>query len=350
MSKIPKSETAEKNPLEELAVVYVLYFDEAQGHIPLLIFPDDSFKDDKNYMRPIRYHPIWFLGIDEQEALDHIDLEFKGYTFFGKKFLTKSKRKKRRAGLEEETPETIVIIVSLPNKLEIFGDNLIREITEKIKKNFEDKLFQIIESEILHSAIIKSPQIKKVIEEGSLEKAKLRELIEDINNHFFTDIIKQSDTRSIKMQKAIAYLALKGIDVAHIDTKDYKDSFSSIQLFDPSSISEPRYIKRGVFSIIKAEITDDSEEIEILVRNNNKNEMNNINIKITHVKEYFEKEVMNQHIDIWFPKEALLFISPIIPHINEYLFFIIEEKSGERLLSQRIDLNVLKKSKIKSIR
>ena len=350
MSKTPKSLNSEKNPLEELAVVYVLYFDEAQGHIPLLIFPDDNFKDDKNYMRPIRYHPIWFLGIDEQEALDHIDLEFKGYTFFGKKFLTKSKRKKRRAGLEEETPETIVIIVSLPNNLEIFGDNLIREITEKIKKNFEDKLFKIIESEILQSYIIKSPHIKKAIEEGNLEKAKLRDLIEDINNRFFSDIIKQSDTKSIKMQKAIAYLALKGIDVAHIDTKDYKDSFSSIQLFDPLSISEPRYIKRGIFSIIKAEFTDDSEEIEILVRNNNENEMNNLNIKITHVKEYFEKEVMNQHIDIWFPKEELLFISPIIPHINEYLFFIIEEKSNERLLSQRIDLNVLKESKLKSIR
>jgi len=152
------------------------------------------------------------------------------------------------------------------------------------------------------------------------------------------------------MQKAIAYLALKGIDVAHIDTKDYKDSFSSIQLFDPSSTSEPRYIKRGAFSIIRAEITDDSEELEILVRNNNEIEMNNINIKITHVKEYFEKEVMNQLIDIWFSKEALLFISPIIPHINEYLFFIIELKSGEKLLSQKIDLNVLKKSKIKSIR
>ncbi|MHA2429666.1 MAG: hypothetical protein ACXACC_01415 [Promethearchaeota archaeon] len=350
MSKPPKSLNAEKNPLEELAVVYVLYFDEAQGHVPLLIFPDDSFKDDKNYMRPIRFHPIWFLGIDEQEALDHIDLEFKGYTFFGKKFLTKSGRKKRRAGLKEETPETIVIIVSLPTKLEIFGDNLIREITEKIKKNFENKLFLIIESEILQSTIIKTPQINKVIEEGSLEKAKLRDLIEDINDHFFTNVIKQSDTRSIKMQKAIAYLALKGIDVAHIDTKDYKDSFSSIQLFDPLSVSEPRYVKRGVFSFIKVEITEDSEEIEILVRNNNENELNDLNIKITHIKEYFEQEVMNQYIDIWFPKEELIFISPIIPLINEYLFFIVEEKSNKRLFSQRIDLNVLKKSKLKSIR
>lgn len=349
MSGIPKSLSTEKNPFEELAVVYVLYFDEARGHVPLLIYPDDRYKDDKHFMRPIRYHPIWFLGIDEQEALDHIDLEYQGYTFFGKKFLTKSKRKKRRAGLEEDTPETIVIIVSLPTNLEIFGDNLIRDLTKKIKESFDEKLFIVIESEILKSDIIKPPKIQKVIEEGNKEKEKLRELIEEITNDFFTNVIKQPDTRSLKMQKAISYLALKGIDVAHIESKDYKDSFSSIQLFDPSNVSEPRYVRRGVFSIIKAEIIEDSQEIEILVRNNIKTEKNNINVKITHIKEFFEKEVMNQHIDIWNPKEELLFISPIFPHINEYLF-IIEENNNQRLLSQRIDLEILRKSKIQNIR
>ncbi|MBA7605491.1 hypothetical protein ES703_12624 [subsurface metagenome] len=80
-------------------------------------------------MRPINYHPIWFL---ETEELDHIDLEYKGYAFFGKKFSAKSKRKKRRAGLEEETPETIVVVVSLPIELEIFGDDLIRKLTDEI--------------------------------------------------------------------------------------------------------------------------------------------------------------------------------------------------------------------------
>jgi len=349
LSGIPKSLKDEKNPFEELAVVYILYFDEARGHVPLLIYPDDRYKDDKHFMRPIRYHPIWFLGIDEQEALDHIDLEFKGYTFFGKKFLTKSKRKKRRAGLEEETPETIVVIVSLPNKLEIFGDNMIRDLTNKIKEKFDEKLFIVIESEILKSDIIKPPKIQKIIKEGNQEKEKLRELIEEITNDFFTNVIKQPDTKSLKMQKAISYLALKGIDVAHIESKDYKDSFSSIQLFDPTSASEPRYIKRGVFSIIKVEIDEDSKEIEILVRNNHKTEKNNLSIKITHIKEYFEKEVMNQNIDIWFPKEELLFISPILPHINEYLF-VIEENGKERLLSQRIDLDILRKSKVQSIR
>jgi len=350
LSEFFSSSSADKNPFEELAVVYVLYFDEARGHLPLLIYPDDRYKDDKNFMRPIKYHPIWFLSIDEQEVLDHIDLEFKGYTFFGKKFLTTSKRIKRRAGLEEDTPETIILIVSLPNNLEIFGDYLIKQLTEEIRENFESKLFEIIESEIGKDEIIKSPKIKKMIENGNIIKEELRELIHKICTNFFSSVIKESDSSSIKMQKAISYLALKGIDVGHIESEDYKDSFSSIQLFDPTSVSEPRYIKKGSFSIIKINIIEDSQEIEILVRNNKETKMNDLNLKITHVKEYFEKEVMNEHIDVWFPKEILLFISPIIPHINEYLLIIMQAQNKERLLSQRINLDLLKKIKMKNIR
>jgi len=54
------SSSSKKNPLEELAVVYVMYFDEAQGHMPLLIYPDDKYRNNKTFMRPIKYHPIWF--------------------------------------------------------------------------------------------------------------------------------------------------------------------------------------------------------------------------------------------------------------------------------------------------
>ena len=120
--------------LEELCYVYILYFDEERGHMPLLMYPDDELRKDKEFMRPIKYHPVWFLEIEESEALDHIDLEFKGYTFFGKKFLAKSEREKRRAGLDETTPETIVIIISVPNDLNIFGDELLKQLIQIIEE------------------------------------------------------------------------------------------------------------------------------------------------------------------------------------------------------------------------
>ena len=345
MFDAPKSKSSEKNPFEELAVVYVLYFDEAHGHTPLLIYPDDRYKDDKKFMRPIKYHPIWFLGVGS-DALDHVDLEYKGYTFFGKKFLSTSKRKKRRAGLEEETPETIVIILSLPNKLEIFGDDLIQELTKKIEDEYGNQLFEIIESEIARNNVIKSPKTEKIIEKGTQLKNNLEDTIDDICNRFFQNAVRESDRSSIKMQKAIAYLALKGIDISHIQSSDYKDSFSNVQLFDPNSETEVNLLQKSRFSIKQITISKNSNELEILVENNTDEEIHGIKVEITHVKEFFEKEIMTENIDTWFPKEELVFISPLFPQINEYLFFIVDKKTNERLLSKKIDLNSLKEKMV----
>jgi len=336
--------SSEKSPIEELAVVYVLYFDEAQGHMPLLIYPVETYKNDKAYMRPIKYHPIWFLSLDESDALDHIDLEFKGQTYFGKKFLTKSNREKRRAGLVEETPETIVIIVSLPNKIELFGDELIRILTLEVKDKYGDKLFEIIDSEILKEEVIKTPKIKKRIEKGESIKKELRDSIEKTTNTFFSDVIKNSDATSIRMQKAIAYLAFKGIDVSHIESKGYNGSFSSIQLFDPSKKGDVSFVDKKPFIILKINIIEDSQELEILVQNNSLHAIKGTIVRINHLKEYFEKEVMIESIDFWDAQEELVFISPIIPHIDEYILFIIDEVTNEKLLSKRIDLKLLNKT------
>ena len=337
------SKPLEKKHIEELCVVYVMYFDEARGHVPLLIYPDDRYKDNKKYMRPIKYHSIWFLPVEEQEALDHVDLEYKGFIFFGKKFLTKSKRKKRRAGLQEETPETIVIIVSLQNDIEIFGDDLIRELTLKIRENFDDTLFQIIESEIAKEEIIKTAKIKKIIENGSKVHDKLRNLIAKIITDYFSDVVKQTDIKSINQQKAISYLALKGIDVTQIFGPSGIQGFSNIKIFDPTKKNEEFNFKNQ-FKIMQINVIEDSQELEIMVKNNTEKEINNAKVNITHVKDYFEKEILNQEIDLWFPEEELLFISPIIPHINEYLFFIKNKENKENLLSKRIDLNLLDKN------
>ncbi|MHA1273047.1 MAG: hypothetical protein ACTSVV_17370 [Promethearchaeota archaeon] len=345
MAELFDREEKERNPFEELCVVYILYFDEERGHVPLLIYPSEKYKNNKKFMRPIRYHSIWFLPVEAD--LDHIDLEYKGYTFFGKKFLTKSKRKKRRAGLVEETPETIVIIVSLPNDLSIFGDELIRILTQKIREDFEDKLFQIIECEVAKESVIKTPKIKECIEKGTKIKVFLRELIEKTTKEYFNKVIKKNaDTDSIKKQKAISYLMLKGFDVSYINGGKGKDDFSSIKLFDPKEAQNELLKLKKPLSIINVNLIEDSQELEILVKNNTDNELKNVNVKITHVKEFFEKEIMNQIVDIWYPQEELLFISPIIPGINEYLFFVIEEENNKKkILSSKIDINTINKIK-----
>jgi hypothetical protein len=341
VAEIFNNDTLEKNPNEYLCVVYVLYFDEKKGQIPLLMYPDDRFRNNKQYMRPIHYHPVWFL---ETEDLDHIDLEYKGYTFFGKKFLTKSDRQKRRAGLEDQTPETIVLIVSLPIELEIFGDDLIRKLTEQIRNKFEDQFYEVIESEIARDTIIKTPKIQAIINEGTKTKVFIRELIDKVVIEYFSNVIqKKSDSPSLKTQRAISYFSLKGFDISPLSTLKQEDGFSSIEIFDPNK----KETTVGVpISVTKINLIENSQEIEITIKNNTNEELKNIFITITHVKEFFEKEVMNQEVDFWFSQEELVFVSPIIPHIEEYLVSIEKQngnKNRQKILNKRIDINLINK-------
>ena len=346
MSDLFNSGSSEKHLAEDFCVVYILYFDEEKGHVPLLIYPDDQYKDDKRFMRPIKYHSVWFLDVEEEAALDHIGLEFKGHTFFGKKILTKSKRTKRRAGLDPDTPETIVIIISLPNDLDILGDELIRTFTSEFRDTFENDLYKLIEYENAKDDVIKTPTIKESIELGKSVKNTMREFVDKFTKQYFSRILKKkSDTNSMKKQKAISYLSLKGIEFFPPSSDKNNDGFSKIKLFDSKKIDSIPLSAKTPISIVNINFIEDSKELEILVRNNTDQELNNIIISITHVKEFFEKEIMNQKIHLWFPNEELLFISPIIPHINEYLFFIIKDNGNEKLVSTRIDINTINKIK-----
>jgi hypothetical protein len=336
--------SVEKNPNEALCVVYVLYFDEQKGQIPLLMYPDDRLRNDKRYMRPINFHPVWFL---ETADLDHIDLEYKGYTFFGKKIKTTSKRQKRRAGLEEETPETIVIIVSLPSELDIFGDELVKKLTNELRDHFEDKLYKVIESEIASDTIIKTQKIQERISEGTKIKLFMRQLIDKTVKAYFSNVIeKKSESPSLKTQKAISYFSLKGFEFSPLSNLRGERDFSNVDFFDGSQKAAEEIVLKPVLTITYLNFIENSQEIEITIQNNTDKELKNISIIITHVKEYFEQEVMNQEVDYWFPKEELLFISPIVPHIDEYLVSIKKvDGSGnsQKLLTQRIDLNEINK-------
>ncbi|UCC18990.1 MAG: hypothetical protein JSV62_12900 [Promethearchaeota archaeon] len=334
----------EKNPKEDLCIVYVLYFDEKKGQIPLLMYPDDNLRNDKRYMRPINYHPVWFL---ETEELDHIDLEYKGYTFFGKKIQTTSKRKKRRAGLEEKTPETIVIIVSLPSELDIFGDELVKRLTDDIRNEFEDKLYEVIESEIASDTVIKTQKIQESISEGKKIKVFMRQLIDKTIKNYFSRVIEgKSESPSLKTQKAISYFSLKGFEFSPLSNLKGDSGLTSIEFFDKTQKATDRFTTKPTLIVTNLSFIENSQEIEITVQNNTLQELKNLFIVITHVKEFFEKEVMNQEIDLWFPQEELLFVSPIVPHIDEYLLSIkIEDESGisQNILIQRIDLNQINK-------
>jgi len=184
--------------------------------------------------------------------------------------------------------------------------------------------------------------VKVVVEEFMKIKEDLNKMIRKITDDYFHNAIKRKDTDLINQQKALSYLALKGIDVSSISDIKKTDFFVNIKLFDPSSKAANELALKTPFVITNVSLIEDSQELEIMVQNNTGKEIKDVIINITHLKEFFEKEIMEQDIDLWFPEEELLFISPIIPNINEYLFFITKKENKEKILSKKIDLKSLK--------
>ncbi|MFX1259819.1 MAG: hypothetical protein ACFFAN_18360, partial [Promethearchaeota archaeon] len=119
----------EYNAFSEFCEVYLLYFDKLHGQVPFFVYPASLIKNNTEKMRPIKIHYIWWMDIKEQAVLDCIDLGYKNKIFFGRKFITLSKRKKNQSGLQNNNYETIVIILALPIDISIFGGDLLIKMT-----------------------------------------------------------------------------------------------------------------------------------------------------------------------------------------------------------------------------
>jgi len=173
----------------ELYQIFILYFDEINRDIPLLIFPDEFIKDDEEKMRPVKFHPIWFLDAKNQKDSGHINLVYDGKVYFAKKFQIFSRKKKRRAGLREKTLDTIVVIIVLPKEMELYGSNFLNIILKFVVEDFEDLIYQIIESEILKEKLIKTPESKEIIKKGDILKLYIKNLMKNIWEDYLSSII-----------------------------------------------------------------------------------------------------------------------------------------------------------------
>ncbi len=321
----------------ELCEIYLLYFDEIRGIIPFLIYPNSIIKSDKEKMRPIETHYIKWIDLKEQAKFDGIELGYGEKTYFARKFITLTQRQMYKSKNKNDNYETISIILALPNDISIFGKDLLLKLTTNIIKNFEGRLFRIVESEIAKEEIIKTNIIKKIIKDGVDIKKEVNEIIKSTCKDFFSSVIQKVNIGSIKKQKSIANIALKSKSITHIDDVEEKTSLSKSYFSESKLKSE---ISLRPLLIMSIKISENGREFEIIVQNNTETEFNSYFIRITYLKDFFEKEIMNQVIDVWYPQEELLFISPIIPNVNKYLFLIgnIEKK----VLTKIIDLDLLK--------
>jgi hypothetical protein len=324
----------------ELCEIYLLYFDEVIGHVFLLTCPENIISLDPTKKNIILHHPIWFLDLKDDTAINRIDLEYNEIMYFAKKFLVNSGRIKKRAGSIEDQHETIILIITLSADLDIFGGELLNLLTYNLTNEFRNNFVELIESEIAKLEIIKTTIILQKIERGEQIKEKIKYIINSVCEKYFSSIIKQTDAISIKLQKAISYLIFRGIDIDHIVRQSHNKEFSNIRLFDYDKVKKRDIETKEKFKLISITPINDYQEFEILIKNVYYKPLNNLRANVTYIQDFFEKEILNERIEKSFPDEEVLFVVPIPEKINEFLFSIMNDVTKKKLYSRKLKIDM----------
>ncbi|MFX1236791.1 MAG: hypothetical protein ACFFAS_05110 [Promethearchaeota archaeon] len=317
---------------EQLCEVFLFYFDETLGQILLLKSPEERHTDEET-MRILKVHSIWFLDISDKTLLDRVDLEYGLKMYFAKKFLAPSNRIKKRAGSKEG--ETIVLILALPIEMDIFGAALVKTTTERMMKHFKNHFARLIEANIASLDVIKTQKTNELLEEGARIKKRMGALIKNTCSQYFQSVIKKTDTSTLKIQKTISYLSLKGVPVDHIANKEQKVGFSNIKFFENQTDQTSSPNQKTTFSITEKSFVEETQELEIITKNNTKNIHHDLHVKITSLTEFFEQVMLYDIIEDWLPEEELVFSIPKYSINQEYIFCLID-KQRKVLFQQKI--------------
>ncbi len=318
----------------------MLYFDEEFGHMPLLITPDESVIENADIMRLVKIHSIWFLDISDQTSPDRIDLEYQGKMYFAKKFMVPSTREKRRIGSEGELYETIVLILSLPIDMDIFGGELLKKISERIIKHFKIKLSFLIQAELAKIKVIKTSKLIESINIGEAIKNRIKVLIKNTCCHYFQSVIKKTDATTFKLQKAISYLSLKGVPINYIVSENESFDFSNIKIFESKACVDDLSRFQKNFSIVRTKLDLRTHELEILLKNQSQNVYHHVEIRVMVIQDFFESEILHEEIDEWLSEEELIVILPEITTTNEYLLSIVNGDSKNTIFKQKINISI----------
>ncbi|MFX1449736.1 MAG: CBS domain-containing protein [Promethearchaeota archaeon] len=300
---------------KSLYEIFLCYFDEARGHLTLYTYPE-YLKQDKDQEKIIKIHSIWFLDTEAQEDLDHVDLEFGDRIYLAMKFSGESSRKKSRSGMDEKTPETYVLMLSLPKDYSFLGSDLLVSLYSKIKA-LADRLYILIEKEYATYKVVKSEKDRTTINEGKAIEKELHGIFKTLLPQISTDAIDSLASATTKKNEKLAYLLFH--DISRSSTPSTPRQFEISKIDDTEDKTE--YFKR-IAMFTKIELIENRNKIKIAVKNVSLKDLYNISIEISQVQEFFETSHWETSIDTWFAGEELVFQYPISDINSHYIFEI----------------------------
>jgi predicted transcriptional regulator len=331
-----EAKTAGEIPLknvEPFYQVFLCYFDEARGHLPLYTYPA-RLKSNQNLIKIIKIHSIWFLDSTGQENLQHVDLEYYDRIYLALKFTGRSWRDKARAGLEKETPETYVLILSIPKQFKFLGSDLLMNLYSKIK-DYADELYILIKKELASYKVLKSAKDKTLIEEGRAIEEDLDKICGNLLPDVPEDLDKLENIASSETRKnqKLAYLFLQELSQNPPPEEPRKFEIPAAESVSQEREERQVFIKPVIIKSI--ETIEGNQKLQIILKNQTNN-LSNIRIQICRIEEFFETSCWETTVDDWYTNEELIFKYPI-SDVNERFQINVEDKTeGSKLLSKDI--------------
>ncbi|NVM01356.1 MAG: CBS domain-containing protein [Candidatus Helarchaeota archaeon] len=315
----PKSDGLTETPIltgdKSLYEIFLCYFDEARGHLTLYTYPE-YLKKDQNQEKIIKIHSIWFLDTEFQENLDHVDLEYGDRIYLAMKFSGESYRKKSRSGMDEKTPETYVLMLSLPKDYSFLGADLLVSLYSKIKA-LADRLYILIQKEHAVYKVVKSAKDRTIIKEGKVIEKELYNISKTLLPRISADAISSLASATTKKNEKLAYLLFHDMSRSSVPSTPRQFDISKIGITEDKT----EYFKR-IAMLTKIELIENRKKIKVAVKNVSLKDLYNIKIEISQVQEFFETSHWETSIDTWFAGEELVFQYPISDLKNHYIFEI----------------------------
>jgi len=318
----------EKTQITEMSrfEVLLLYFDRLFGYVPFVIYPYDSIKLDHERTRMLGTLALYF---DEQEKNSTLVLELGKKVYFAKKLELFSESSNQF--------ECCAICLILPVELHIIGENLLSLLENYIIKRYKYSLYTIVESEINKYDIVQNVKKQQIILKGEILKKRVLELINFVCSIFLNSITGFPDAKCTKLQKAITFLESMGMNVSHLEQIS-QENFSNINIFESiSKLSEDK----NIFEVKTIKVNNLCEEIEIIIKNITEKIFEALNIRISHIYDLFEKEVMNIDVEQWLFEEEIVFTFPYCIIDTTILITIKEILKEDIIFSKQISLEQL---------
>lgn len=284
---------------------FLYFFDEIRGHIPLFSYPKELLNDE-NEKQIISIHSIWwhqdkFLETDKFTTMD---LELRGVTYSATLVLCKTRRTKRRSGMDSTKwqAERFVLIVRAPSVVSFIAQEILHELKTRVQGNIGENLCFLVEnnlkkdenSEIGEFLSKKSREIEQQLStmcNSLIPKIPISKLLVPISNQESKEIssTQSQESKEFAQPKELRFSIPKG--GMKKNSKVAKE---------PVLSPKPRGVK-----IVLIEPTEDDTILCVTIQNISSETINNAQVKIYESQGFFGKDVLVSKIRKWAPKENI---------------------------------------------